>query len=121
MERSLRLILTPYDNLTNKGEVISAIGLFISLFIVSITAKFEDKFLIKSDTWHLIFGFLTLLSLFYLLYLIFNKKRKKFNVDNVIEEIRKEKSSSLKEMKLSNTTKPRPEYNPSRKKRRGGK
>lgn len=120
LERSLRLILTPYDKLTNRGELISAIALFVSLFIVLITADFKN-FIFESTTWFLIFISLTILSLFYIIYIWCNTEKKKFSVDDVMDKIRKEKSSSSKEMRLSNVTKPRPEYNPSRKKKRGGK
>lgn len=86
-ESKIRICLMNYlQNLKERGEWITPLGLSITILITLLTTDFQDRFSIPKDTWQAIFVICGVISFVWLIRSLI-KLPKEVTIDNIIDEL----------------------------------
>ena len=94
-EDKLINILTIHINKMKKSkEWIAAFSFSVSLLLVLLTSKFEEKWGLSGEQWQMVFILLFIVSIFYLVYTGYNCLKHTVTVDVIVQDIKNEQQQT---------------------------
>lgn len=69
-------------------EWVAALSFSITLFLVLLTSKFEDKWFFTGEQWYVAFTFLFIASVIYLGYTVYNCFKNNVEVQTIVDDIK---------------------------------